>query len=129
MIYQKEPKNLGIIETPVSEYFSYTYLPIKLAGQHELTIEPRLKIFDKIIGRCACDFVGDFGLDRFIDSYVYLTAKHQYQRAGQGFNRPGWHSMGLGQTTFPTFGTITNQRFLIGADSIYRMTISYPCSK
>ena len=43
----------------------------------------------------CCDFVGSFGLNRYVDSYVYLTAKHQYQRNHQGFNRPGWHSDGF----------------------------------
>lgn len=96
MIYQKPPKNLGTKECHVEEYFSYTYLPIKLIGQSQLTFERRLDCFGPIMGRCACDFIGDFGLDRFVNSYVYLTAKHQYQRAGQGFNRPGWHSDGFG---------------------------------
>ena len=96
MIYNKPPKNLGIINCDVEEYFSYTYLPIKLAGQSELTLEKRLHCFNKIIGRVACDFVGDFGLDRFVASNIYLTAKHQYQRKNHGFNRPGWHSDGFG---------------------------------
>lgn len=93
--YNKIPKHIGVFPCEVKEYFSYTYLPIKLAGQSELTIERRLQIFDKIIGRAACDFIGDYSLDRFVDSYVYLTAKHQYQKLGAGFNRPGWHSDGF----------------------------------
>jgi len=96
MIYKKEPKNLGLIICDVREYFSYTYLPIKLVGQSALTIERRLKCVEAIAGRSACDFIGDFGLDRFVASNVYITAKHQYQRGGQGFNRPGWHSDGFG---------------------------------
>lgn len=93
--YNKIPKNLGIYHVDVKEFFSYTYLPVKLIGQTELTVEPRLKIFNKLLGRACCDFIGDFGLDRFVGSYVYLTAKHQVQRKGAGFNRPGWHSDGF----------------------------------
>jgi len=98
MIYKASPKNLGVMECSVDEYFSYTYLPIKLQGQSALTIERRLRCFESVIGRCACDFIGDFGLDRFVGSYLYLTAKHQYQREGQGFNRVGWHSDGFGSS-------------------------------
>lgn len=93
--YNKIPKNLGILECNVEEFFTYTYLPIKLVGQHNLTLEKRLHIFNPIIGRACCDFIGDFGLDRYVNSYVYLTAKHQYQRKDAGFNRPGWHSDGF----------------------------------
>lgn len=94
-LYNKIPKNLGDFILPVKEFFSYTYLPIKLIGEHKVTYEKRLKVFDRIIGAACCDFVGTFGLDRYVDSYVYLTAKHQAQRRGAGFNRPGWHSDGF----------------------------------
>lgn len=94
--YNKRPKNLGIFECNVQEFFSYTYLPIKLLGGAEPVIEERLKVFNNLIGRACCDFIGSFGLDSYVNSYVYLTAKHQYQREGNGFNRPGWHSDGFG---------------------------------
>lgn len=94
--YNKEPKDLGFHKVDVKEYFSYTYLPIKLAGSCDIRLEKRLEIFNKIVGAACCDFVGSFGLDRFSESYVYLTAKHQYQKPGCGFNRPGWHSDGFG---------------------------------
>ena len=94
--YNKTPKNLGIFKCNVQELFSYTYLPIKLRGGAEPVVEERLKVFNNLIGRACCDFIGSFGLDLYIDSYIYLTAKHQYQREGSGFNRPGWHSDGFG---------------------------------
>lgn len=95
VLYAGLPKNLGQHSIDVEEYFSYTYLPIKLRGETDILFEDRLKPFSGVIGRAACDFVGDFGLDRFVDSYVYLTAKHARQRFGNGFNRPGWHSDGF----------------------------------
>lgn len=96
MKYNKPPHNLGIFPIKVDEYFSYTYLPIKLAGQFGLTIEKRLQIFNPIIGRVCCDFIGECSLDAFVRHNLYLTAKHQFQRSGVGFNRPGWHSDGFG---------------------------------
>lgn len=95
MIYNKPPKLIGSFPLKVDEFFSYTYLPIKLADQSSPTVERRLQCFNSIIGRACCDFVGEFGLDRYVKSYVYLTAKHQHQRRGLGFNRPGWHSDGF----------------------------------
>jgi hypothetical protein len=94
-LYNKQPRGLGVFECKTDEYFTYTYLPIKLRGQSEITNERRLACFDKLIGRAACDFIGNYGLDRYVDSYVYLIAKKACQR-DVGFNRPGWHSDGFG---------------------------------
>lgn len=94
-LYNKTPKLISAFYPEVSEYFHYTYLPIKLPESSSLIYEKRLRVFDAIIGRACCDFVGEFGLDKYVDSYVYLTAKHQYQKSGSGFNRPGWHSDGF----------------------------------
>lgn len=81
------------MEMPVEEFFSYTYLPIKLPDG-QITVEPRLRVFNAIIGRAACDFIGAYGLDRYTNSYIYMTAKHLWQI--EGFNRKGWHSDGFG---------------------------------
>lgn len=93
--YGDAPKNLGITKIHPEEYFEYVYMPIKLAGDHEVTVEERLKIFDPLIGQACCDFIGDFGLDRYVGSYVYLTARNMYQAPNYTFNRPGWHSDGF----------------------------------
>jgi hypothetical protein len=81
------------MEVHVEEMFSYTYLPIKLPNG-EIVVEKRLRVFNAIIGRVACDFVGTYGLDRFSESHIYITAKHLFQKSG--FNREGWHSDGFG---------------------------------
>lgn len=94
--YNKVPKNLGIVQCTVEEYFSYLYLPIKIPGGIEPKFEERLSPFSLIIGKVCCDYIGDFGLNDYISSYVYIIAKNQYQRNGSGFNRPGWHSDGFG---------------------------------
>lgn len=93
-LYNKPPKCLGQEDIPVKEFFSYTYLPIKFP-EGDIVVESRLKIFNKIIGRVACDFVGSYGLNRFTESYMYITAKNLYQKPNAGFNRTGWHSDGF----------------------------------
>ena len=95
MFYGQSPRILGQISVDVEEFFSYTNMPIKLKGQHEPTYEPRLNAFNELIGTVFCDFVGEFGLDSLVDKYVYISAKHQYQREGSHFNRGGWHSDGF----------------------------------
>lgn len=95
--YTKRPKDLAIVPICVEEYLTYLYLPIKLPNINtEPCLEERLEVFSPLIGRACCDFIGDYGLDRYVESYVYLTAQHQYQPPGKGFNRPGWHTDGFG---------------------------------
>mgnify|MGYP006921391136 CR=1 FL=1 len=96
MLYNKPPLPIANIEINVSEFFKYLYLPIKLGDSAVISIEPRLDPICPIIGRACSDFVGKNGLDEFVQSYIYVTAKNEYQQKGQSFNRPGWHSDGFG---------------------------------
>jgi len=127
VIYDKEPENIGIFPVDVSEFFSYLYLPIKLSGQSELTIESRLGPLKSLIGTICCDFVGTNGLDALVDSYVYVTAKNLYQEAGTSFNREGWHSDGFGTDDISYIWsnkqpTIFNRtRFDLSRDEIFSM--------
>ena len=95
MKYGDKPKQLGLFEIDPKEMFFYQYLPIKLIGNIQPIFEDRLKIFEEILGVICCDFIGEFGLDRYNDSYIYLTAKNLYQKQNCGFNRDGWHSDGF----------------------------------
>jgi hypothetical protein len=95
MKYGSKPKHLGVIEIDCPEMLFYQYLPIKLIGQTNPIVEDRLKCFESLIGACCCDFVADYGLSRYMDSYVYLTAKNLYQGKGCSFNRKGYHSDGF----------------------------------
>jgi hypothetical protein len=95
MKYGDLPVSLGIHDIKVSEMFFYQYLPIKLSGEIHPIYENRLNIFDLIIGRVCCDFIGEFGLDKYKESSVYLTAKHLFQKPNCEFNRPGFHSDGF----------------------------------
>lgn len=95
MKYGELPKELGVYEIACKEMFFYQYLPIKLIGDSKPITEDRLRCFDKIIGAICCDFIGEFGLNRYINSYVYLTAKNMFVTKGCSYNRPGYHSDGF----------------------------------
>lgn len=95
MKYGGLPKNLGLIEIDCPQMLFYQYLPIKLVGDVEPVVEERLKCFESVIGASLCDFIADYGLSRYVDSYVYLTAKKMYQVGGCSFNRLGYHSDGF----------------------------------
>lgn len=95
MRYGELPKPLGIFEVECNEMMFYQYLPIKMIEQTQPVYENRLKCFDKLVGAICCDYIGEFGLDNYVNSYVYLTAKHLYQMPNCSFNRTGWHSDGF----------------------------------
>ena len=93
--YGAAPKPLGVFGIQCSEMMAFQYLPIKMAGATEITREQRLEPFDALVGAACCDFVADYGLGRFVDSYVYITAKHLFHGPYATFNRPGWHCDGF----------------------------------
>lgn len=94
-MYGQLPKQIGTFKVECKEMLFYQYLPIKLIGNHAPVCEDRLMCYHDIIGAACCDFIGTYGLDRFISTYAYLTAKYLYQSAGCSFNRPGLHSDGF----------------------------------
>lgn len=95
MNYGQLPKQLGEFIVKCKEMMFYQYLPIKLIGEIQPIYEDRLKCFDKIVGASCCDYIADFGLDNYRESYVYLTAKYMYQDEYCSYNRHGWHSDGF----------------------------------
>lgn len=95
MKYGALPKSLGFYDVKCQEMMFYQYYPVKFSGSPFPAYEKRLDVFSTLIGAAACDFIGQYGLDRFVNSYAYLTAKHSYQTKGNSFNRPGWHSDGF----------------------------------
>jgi len=94
--YGALPKWLGVHQVECREFMFYQYLPVKLSGHTEMAMEQRLECFRPLLGNIACDYVGYFGLNMFVASYVYVTAKRMYQMPGCPINRPGWHSDGFG---------------------------------
>jgi hypothetical protein len=95
MKYGQLPKDLGQHEIICDEMMFYQYLPIKMPGENNPVYEDRLRCFDRLVGVVCCDFIGTFGLDAYVSSYLYLTAKYMYQVPGCSYNRPGYHSDGF----------------------------------
>lgn len=96
MKYGALPKDMGIFYPSPFEMFFYQDMPIKMASETTITMEDRLRPFDRIVGAACCDFVGHRGLDEFVTSYVYISAKRMFVSKDSGFNRPGWHTDGFG---------------------------------
>lgn len=95
MEYGELPTKLGDFKIDCEEMMFYQYLPIKMIGDVNPIYETRLKIFDKLVGAVCCDYIGEFGLDNYINSYLFLTSKFMYQPPNSSFNRMGWHSDGF----------------------------------
>ena len=75
--------------------FKTLYMPIKMAGNHDIRLCEFFKPFESLIGTSCCDYVGTFGLNAFMDSYLYMTAKRGFQKEGSSLNREGWHCDGF----------------------------------
>lgn len=99
MQYGELPRNLGHVDVDCPEMLFYQYLPIKLANDVAIpgdNIESRLKFLIPFLGKVMCDYIGEYGISKFCESYVYVTIKKMYQMPGCSFNREGWHSDGFG---------------------------------
>lgn len=98
MKYGKLPVVIATVPTvDCTEFMFYQYLPVKLAGVPGIQtgMEPRLKCFEDLVGTACCDYVALMGLDAFVASHVYITAKHGYESPTALQNRPGWHADGF----------------------------------
>jgi len=95
MKYGEWPVDLGLHTVACKEMMFYQYLPIKMIGETRVLFEDRLNCFSELVGVCCCDFIAKNGLDEYVNSYVYLTAKYLYQMPNCSFNRFGWHSDGF----------------------------------
>lgn len=88
-IYGALPADLGKIDIEPVEMMFWLYCPIKLPGQISPTIPLNLEHFYGIVSAVHTD-----AHDRWLDSYVYLTAKTLWATPESPGNRPGWHSDG-----------------------------------
>jgi hypothetical protein len=93
-MYGQLPEVIGNFETNSKELLWFQYLPIKMSKCTLYKVEERLYEFCPLINIVIKDYIKTFGLKDFLDSYIYLTAKRQYQKKNYGFNREGFHSDG-----------------------------------
>jgi hypothetical protein len=89
-LYGTPPVDLGLVELSPKEMMFWMYCPIKLPGQLEPTYPDNLRQFDELAFQSYFDCK-----DRWMDSYVYLTAKTLWVSKDNPGNRPGWHSDGF----------------------------------
>jgi hypothetical protein len=95
MKYGELPKVIKQLDIHSDEMFFYQYLLIKLSGEYSPVVEPRLNFAAPLIGTVCCDYIAEYGLNAFMDCYVYITAKRLFQKEECPFNRPGYHSDGF----------------------------------
>lgn len=94
-MYGKEPVIVGNFDIKCQEMMFYQDMPIKLIDDY-VKHEKRLDIFYNIVQESCEDFVENFNYGKYMDSYIYIGAKHLFQPENQSYNRPGWHSDGFG---------------------------------
>lgn len=91
MLYGSLPRDLGPIDITPTEMMFWMYLPISTPGDHSLVLPDNLRQYLNLIREVRWDHH-----ERFVDSYVYLTAKTLWVGNGKDMNRPGWHCDGFG---------------------------------
>lgn len=90
-IYGAPPVDLGLIDLSPREMMFWLYCPIKVPGDWAVTVPQNLRQFMPIIAAVSADC----SINRWRDSYVYLTAKRLHISPENPGNRPGWHSDGF----------------------------------
>lgn len=93
--YGQLPKVCGIHIVEPIEMFFYQDMLIKDKRFTIPVYENRLNIFKPIIEAAINDFINKFGYEAYLNTYVYLSAKHLFQPIDKPFNRPGWHCDGF----------------------------------
>jgi len=85
------PIDLGKIELVNKEMMFFLYLPVKKKGYVNHFVPKRLKWTIPAIERLMFK-----DPSKYIDSYLYITAKTMFVCEGSPGNRPGWHIDGFG---------------------------------
>lgn len=91
------PENLGVFDLDFTEYMHYMYLPIitpesRGKGWDE-TLPERLAFAAPVIEEALAE---EYGNEKTIWKYVYVTARRGFATPGNPLNRPGWHADGFG---------------------------------
>lgn len=95
-LYGAPPILCGAVTCDPREMMFYQDMPLKLPGEYKIAREERLKPYDQAIGIACGNFIGEYGVDRYVAGFVYLSAKRLFQSPSCTFNRQGWHTDGFG---------------------------------
>lgn len=113
------PKDLGLVALTPTEMMFWMYLPVSEPGNMLALVPHNLRQFDPILAAVRAD-----NPERWLDSYVYLTAKTLWVEGGYIGNRPGWHIDGYGTDDLnyiwsdraPTVFLIQQNRWMLSED-------------
>ncbi|MGY3589350.1 hypothetical protein [Bradyrhizobium sp. USDA 4350] len=90
------PRVIATIDLKCTEMLAWLYCPIKLPGQVFDTVPANLRQFADIVEKVFQDVYDNDSGKRWMDSYVYLTAKRLWVSPENPGNREGWHADGYG---------------------------------
>lgn len=94
--YGDPPVDLGLLDLSPVEMMCWMYCPIKEPGQYGEEIPANLRQFQPMVEAVFGDLEKLSGSHlRWLDSYVYITAKTLWVSPENPGNRPGWHSDGF----------------------------------
>lgn len=88
------PRNIGLVDTNISEVMYYLYLPVTM-GDSELLLPPNVECLRQLIQRASR---AAHGLSGKFHDYTYLSARKGWATPDNPLNRPGWHCDGFGTT-------------------------------
>lgn len=98
IINNELPVHIHYKHLTIKEFMTYQCLPIKFPGMTLTAYEDRLNVFNPLLVYIYQDFYQTYGYDRYVDSYIYITAKHRRVSPDCSMNRPGYHIDGFGET-------------------------------
>ncbi|AMX93764.1 MULTISPECIES: hypothetical protein [Mesorhizobium] len=90
-LYGFKPVDLGLVDLSPKEMMFWLYCPIKMADRFKVVIPSNLRQFEDIVNAVYRDVASM----RWLDSYVYITAKTLWVTHENPGNRRGWHSDGF----------------------------------
>lgn len=92
MKYGEPPRKLEAYDIDLAEVMYYLYLPVKMAGEHDIRVPDNLKCCMPLI-ETAMFYRDKY---RLKNDYVYLSARKGWATRDNPLNRPGWHADGFG---------------------------------
>lgn len=94
--YGQPPVDLGMIDLSVDEMMFWMYCPVKLKSKGTWQLPDNLQKYESLLEEVNLDIYDRLlDEDKWLNSYIYMTAKTLWVTADNPGNRPGWHSDGF----------------------------------